>query len=112
MAKIAKKILVILIVFVLTGLNFITVGANISIAAEESNEEDEEIQVEIEQNVEKYLMLNEEETLLQESVNVKISGDAKRENERIELETPKIQGQSPKSVQVILNRTRLRQWFC
>ena len=46
MAKIAKKILVILIVFVLTGLNFITVGANISIAAEESNEEDEEIQVE------------------------------------------------------------------
>lgn len=109
MAKIAKKILVILIVFVLTGLNFITVGANISIAAEESNEKDEELQVEIKQNVEKYLMLNEEEALLQESVNVKISSNANRENERIEIEAPKIQGQSPKSVQVILNGTRFRQ---
>ena len=70
MSKIAKNIMVILMVFVLTSLNFITVGVNISIAAEESNGETDETKVEIKQNIEKYVMLNEEEALLQENINV------------------------------------------
>lgn len=108
MSKIAKNIMVILMVFVLTSLNFITVGVNISIAAEESNGETDETKVEIKQNIEKYVMLNEEEALLQENINVSTNKEVQKENERIEIDVPKIQDQSPKSVQVILNETRLR----
>lgn len=108
MSKIAKNIMVILMVFVLTSLNFITVGVNISIAAEESNGETDETKVEIKQNIEKYVMLNEEEALLQENINVSTNKEVQKENERIEIDVPKIQDQSPKSVQVILNGTRLR----
>ena len=108
MSKIAKNIMVILMVFVLTSLNFITVGVNISIAAEESNGETDETKVEIKQNIEKYVMLNEEEALLQGNINVSTNKEVQKENERIEIDVPKIQDQSPKSVQVILNGTRLR----
>lgn len=78
-------------------------------AIEEINNqgETEESKLIINQEIEKYLDLENEETLLQEKISVEIENFKTKEYEIIKENAPNIQNQFPKSIVVILNGEKL-----
>lgn len=87
------------------------VKANITkvqrIAGKQQNynmEEREQITTQIEQNIEKYLNLEDNQVLLQQKIVVNANiNDVKKENERLQITVPNIQEKKPEEVVVLAN---------
>lgn len=70
----------------------------------------EDIDVELNQSIEKYICLEGEKTLLQQSVITKIQDNKlPKGNEQVEVDVPKIQSKSIEEIYVIFNGRRLEQ---
>ena len=101
MRKTTNKLIVLSLVVVLIAINFLPIGVNLSLAAEE---QEEQTKVELEQNVEKYFSNEENKAILQQTVKVKLDKDEfVKENESLEILAPEIQGVKPEEVNILLN---------
>lgn len=101
MRKTTNKLIVLSLVVVLIAINFLPIGVNLSLAAEE---QEEQTKVELEQNVEKYFSNEENKAILQQAVKVKLDKDEfVKENESLEILAPEIQGVKPEEVNILLN---------
>lgn len=101
MRKATNKLIVLSLVVVLVAINFLPIGVNLSLAAEN---EEEQAKVEVEQNVEKYFVTEENKAILQQSVKVKLDKDEfVKESESLEISVPEIQGVKPEEVNILLN---------
>lgn len=103
-----KKNIVIAVTVVL--LSILLVNNNFVVKAIEqvnSQEENRESKIIINQEIEKYLKLKDDQTLLQEKICVEIEDLNAKEYEIIKEKAPKIQNQFPESIIVLLNGTKL-----
>ena len=101
MKKATNKLIVLTLVVVLLLLNFLPIGINLSLAAEEK---EEETKVNLEQAVEKYFGIGETGAILQQSLKVDLNKDEfVKENESLEILAPEIQGVKPEEVNILLN---------
>lgn len=101
MRKTTNKLIVLSLVVVLIAINFLPIGVNLSLAAEEQKEQ---TKVELEQNVEKYFSNEESKAILQQAVKVKLDKDeVVKENESLEIVVPEIQGKKPEEVNILRN---------
>ena len=106
MKKATNKLIVLTLVVVLLLLNFLPIGINLSLAAEEK----EETKVNLEQAVEKYFGIGETGAILQQSLKVDLNKDEfVKENESLEVLVPKIQEVNPEEVNILLNGSLLDQ---
>ena len=102
MKKTKNKLIVLSLVIVLIAVNFLPIGVNLSLAAEEETKE--ETKVELEQAVEKYFSVEETGAILQQVIKTKLNKDEfVKENESLEVLAPEIQGVKPEEVNILLN---------
>ena len=102
MKKTKNKLIVLSLVIVLIAINFLPIGVNLSLAAEEGTKE--ETKVELEQAVEKYFSVEETGAILQQVIKTKLNKDEfVKENESLEVLVPEIQGVKPEEVNILLN---------
>ena len=107
MKKATNKLIVLTLVVVLLLLNFLPIGINLSLAAEEK---EEETKVNLEQAVEKYFGIGETGAILQQSLKVDLNKDEfVKENESLEVLVPKIQEVNPEEINILLNGSLLDQ---
>lgn len=102
MKKTKNKLIVLSLVIVLIAVNFLPIGVNLSLAAEEGTKE--ETKVELEQAVEKYFSVGKTGAILQQVIKTKLNKDEfVKENESLEVLAPEIQGVKPEEVNILLN---------
>ena len=102
MKKTKNKLIVLSLVIVLIAVNFLPIGVNLSLAAEEGTKE--ETKVELEQAVEKYFSAGKTGAILQQVIKTKLNKDEfVKENESLEVLAPEIQGVKPEEVNILLN---------
>ena len=102
MKKTKNKLIVLSLVIVLIAINFLPIGVNLSLAAEEGTKE--ETKIELEQAVEKYFSAGKTGAILQQVIKTKLNKDEfVKENESLEVLVPEIQGVKPEEVNILLN---------
>ena len=111
--KTMKKMVTIALICTMTLFNVLLIGMKIVSASEEEQALEEENPqvptIQLEQNVEKYYNVAEDQALLQQQVIVNRQGENKLEREDLEVTSPIIQGKNAEVVIVLLNGNKLSE---
>lgn len=110
MKKTIKKIAISLIIGIFISFDFLSIGAGF-VEATETEDMDDQVEIALDQDMEKLLAVSDTEVLLQQYLQVKQNKDAKKEFERIEVNTPQIEGKFPDIVIVLLQGQELEKDF-
>lgn len=110
MKKQIKRVTAVTLVLILILLNFWIFTKNM-VKAEGANVENEgenDVSVELNQSVEKYFGLEEGKCLLQQKIIVTTNQDnLKKENEKLQIEVPKIDNKNPNFAVLLINGNKL-----
>ncbi len=111
MKKTMKKIIILIIATTLLLSDFLLLGANISQAAEtigvSENKEEKELKAELQQQVEKLIQLKDDKLLMQESIVVKLSEEAQKQEETIKTKAVELNEKFPESAKILLEGKEL-----
>ncbi len=106
--KIAKKVIMLIFICMLTMFDIFVVSKQIVQADGEEQIEQEKTEISIEQGIEKYFEVSENQILLQQRIDTLLNKDDKvRISEKLMVDVPEIGEKIPETVIVLLNGVKL-----